>query len=90
MPRFLIVWLATGAAADLLFLCECWMMHTGMVGKVLQTNFTRETRLPGKRAAITATCLLGLAFPPYVIGGLFYFANRVRQERARLREYGRG
>jgi len=90
MPKFLITWLATGAAADLLFLAECWMMHAGMAGKVLQASFTRVTRLQGKRAAIISACLLGLAFPPYVISGLLYFANRVRQERARLREYGRG
>jgi hypothetical protein len=90
MPKFLIVWLATGASLDLLFLCECYMMQTGMAGKVLQANFSRETRLPGKRAAIIATCIYGLAFPPYVLAGLIYFARRVRQERSRLREYGRG
>ena len=89
MPKLLIVWLAIGASLDMLFLCECYMMHTGMVGKVLQANFNRETRFAGKRASIIVMCLFGLAFPPYVFGGLLYFANRVRQERSRLREYGR-
>jgi hypothetical protein len=89
MPKFLIAWLATGASLDLLFLCECYMMHTGIVGKVLQANFSRETRFAGKRASIIVTCLYGIAFPPYVLGGLIYFAHRVRQERSRLREYGR-
>jgi hypothetical protein len=64
-------------------------MHTGIAGKVLQANFNRETRFAGKRPSITVPCLLGLAFPPYMLAGLLYFARRLLQERARLREYGR-
>lgn len=90
MPKFAIIYLATGVFSDLLFLAECWMMHAGMVGKALQTNFSRVTRFQGKRAAVIAACVLGIVFPPYVLGGLFYFVVRVWQERARLREYGRG
>jgi hypothetical protein len=60
-----------------------------MVGKVLQTNFNRETRFAGRRISIIILCIYGLAFPPYVLGGLIYFVYRVKQERNRLREYGR-
>lgn len=67
MPNWLITWLVTGASADLLFLVECYLLHTGMV----------------------ISCIYGLAFPPYVLGGLIYFVYRVKQERNRLREYGR-
>jgi hypothetical protein len=90
MTKFLTLWLAAGTAADLLFLAECWIMHAGMAGKALQASFARETRFPGKPAAIAAACLFGLLFPPYVIAGLIYFASRLRQERARLRRHGRG
>jgi hypothetical protein len=50
----------------------------------------RVTRFQGKRAGIVGACLAGLVCPPYVLGGVSYFVVRVRQERARLREYGRG
>jgi hypothetical protein len=90
MPKFWTIYLATGVFSDLLFLCECWMLHSGMTGKVLQANFSRVTRFQGKPAAVIGPCVLGIVFPPYVLGGLVYFVVRVCQERARLREYGRG
>jgi hypothetical protein len=89
MHTFLIVWIGTGLAADLLFLAECWMLHAGMVGKMLQVNFNRVTRPQGKAAAIIGPCVAGIVFPPYVLGGLIYFVVRVWQEHVRQREYGR-
>lgn len=89
MQKFLIVYLAAGVCSDLLFLAECWMLHTGMAGKTLQVNFNRVTRFQGKPAAVIGACVLGIVFPPYVLGGLVYFGVRVWQEHARRREYGR-
>ena len=66
------------------------MLHTGMVGKTLQVNFNRVTRFQGKPSAVIGPCVLGIVFPPYVLGGLVYFVVRVWQERARQRGYGRG
>lgn len=89
MRTFLVVWLAMGISLDLLFLCECWLMYTGAAGKVIQANFNRETRFAGKHVSIVISCLIGLGFPPYMFAGLIYFAYRVKQERSRLRDYGR-
>jgi hypothetical protein len=56
--------MAMGISLDLLFLCQCWLMHTGAAGKVIQANFNRETRFAGKRVSIVTSCLFGLVFPP--------------------------
>jgi hypothetical protein len=89
MPKLLIIYLAVGVSADLLYLAEWWMLHTGMVGKTLQVSYNRVTRPQGKAAAIIGPCVVGILFPPYVLGGFVYFVVRVWQERARRREYGR-
>jgi hypothetical protein len=87
--KLLTVWLAIGASLDLLFLCECWMIESGMVGQAIKANYDRAASFSGKPASITFSCALGLIFPPYVFAGLLYFAHRVRQERRNLRQLGR-
>jgi hypothetical protein len=89
MPKYLVVWLAIGMSLDLLFLCECYMIESGMVGQVIKANYNRAASFGGKRTSIIITCVCGLGFPPYVLAGLVFFAYRVKQERTRLREYGR-
>ena len=87
---FLPGWLIAGIVGDLLFLLQCWLMYTGRVGKVLQVNFMRDNRFWGLTTAVIIPCIVGIIFPPYIIGGLIYFVVRVAQERKRLREFGRG
>lgn len=89
MKDLLITWVILGTTFDLIFLHGCHLMRTGKVGKVLQTNYHRETRFVGERAAVITPCIIGLLFPPYIIAGVIRFYYRVMQEHDRLREYGR-
>lgn len=89
MGTFLVVWLAMGFSLDLLYLVECWLIENGVAGKIIQANFNRESRFAGKGLTIAIQCVVGLVLPPYVFAGLIFFAYRVKQERKRLREYGR-
>ena len=89
MPHVLLYWLIAGIVCDFLFLGQCYLMISGRAGKVIQANFHRENRFWGTGSAIMVPLVIGTVFWPYLAIGFVYFGKRVRQERARLREYGR-
>lgn len=86
----LIVWVVLGVTFDLIFLYACRLMRTGKLGEVLRVNYYRAQRPVSERAAVIGAAVIGLLFPPYMLAALVRLCFRVRQEQARLREYGRG
>jgi hypothetical protein len=91
MSKFWVLYLASGVSLDIIFLAECWMIESGMAGKVIKEKFSRATatRVGGRTVSIAYNCFLGLVFPPIMVAGLLYFIYRIRQERRNLRESGR-
>ena len=86
-------WVAAGALSDTVFLWACDMMRNGRFGEVLKASFSsaiRQAPASSERGAIARVMVVGFICPPFVMGALIRLAYRVRQERARLREYGRG
>jgi hypothetical protein len=88
--NFLIIWVTLGVTFDLIFLHACHMMRTGKTGKALQANYHRAQAPLSEPAAVIAAAALGMLFPPYMILATARLGLRVKQERDRLREHGRG
>jgi hypothetical protein len=86
LKELLIIWLALGLGLTLVYLCVCYLIRKGTFGRVLADDFIRQSRM---EIRVPVTTVLGIMFPPVMVGLLLYFANRVRRERARIRGYGR-